>query len=193
MSRKDLYKEEISNLRKLVEATQSENVQYKDIIKRVLLDSKELIYALNNTELEAKHATAADYYMVNILPYITDPEVQHNVKTTIMYDTIHTTYVAYNPNAIKVQYIRFLIIVDPADAIDLYTGIPRHDLISAIIAKLFAGTNVFGCECKQIDDKGGSTDSHYVSRDMWFEIHVPNNRVIDGTFMHNIVRNKYPT
>ena len=109
-----------------------------------------------------------------------------------MYDTIHTTYAAYNPDAIKIQYLRFLILVPPAEAIDTLTGIPRHDLIGSIIADMFAGTNIFGCQCRQIDDKGGSTDSMFVSRDMWFEIHAPNNRIRDGKFYQNIVRTDYP-
>jgi len=109
-----------------------------------------------------------------------------------MYDTIHTTYAAYNPDAIKIQYLRFLILVPPAEAIDTLTGIPRHDLIGAIISDMFAGTNIFGCQCQQLDDNGDSTDSLVMSRDIWVEIHAPNNRVRDGKFVQNIVRSDYP-
>lgn len=190
--RKKYYEDEINHFRTLTTTTQIDNIEYKEKIKRVLLNSKDLLYALNNTELEEKNATAADYYGVNILPYIIDPNTRHIDRSTIMYDTIHTTYAAYNPDAIKIQYIRFLIIVPPAEAIDTLTGIPRHDLIGSVIADMFAGTNIFGCQCKQIDDKGGSTDSMFISRDMWFEIHAPNNRVRDGMFTQNTVRSKYP-
>lgn len=156
--RKVFYKDEIERLRNLTQITQHENINYKEKIKHVLLNSKELLYALNNTEFEGKDATAADYFGVNILPYIIDPNTRHIDRTTIMYDTIHSTYAAYNPDAIKIQYLRFLILVPPAEAIDTLTGIPRHDLVGAIIADMFAGTNIFGCQCRQIDDKGGSTD-----------------------------------
>lgn len=190
--RKIFYKDEIERLRQFTQVTQHENINYKEKIKHVLLNSKELLYALNNTEFEEKNATAADYFGVNILPYILDPSTRHIDRSTIMYDTIHSTYAAYNPDAIKIQYLRFLILVPPAEAIDTLTGIPRHDLIGSIIADMFAGTNIFGCQCRQIDDKGGSTDSMFVSRDMWFEIHAPNNRIRDGKFYQNIVRTDYP-
>ena len=190
--RKVFYKDEIEHLRQFTQITQHENINYKEKVKHVLLNSKELLYALNNTDLEQQDATAADYYGVSILPYILDPATRHIDRSSIMYDTIHSTYAAYNPDAIKIQYIRFLILVPPAEAIDTLTGIPRHDLIASIISDMFAGTNIFGCQCKQIDDKGGSTDSSLISRDLWFEIHAPNNRVRDGKFISNIVRTDYP-
>ena len=71
--RKEFYKDEIERLRSYTQITQHENINYKEKIKHVLLNSKELLYALNNTEFEDNHATAADYYCVNILPYILDP------------------------------------------------------------------------------------------------------------------------
>lgn len=83
---------------------------------------------MNNEELEKKGATAADYFGVNIIPYIIDPKAQSNVRNTIMYDTIFDSSPSWN-SAYKFQYIRFLVLASPGDLIDRYTGIPRHDLI----------------------------------------------------------------
>lgn len=107
-----------------------------------------------------------------------------------MYDTVFNISPSWN-SAYKFQYIRFLILAAPGDLIDRYTGIPRHDLIGQVITDLFANTNKFGAQCRLIDDKGGSTDSAFASRDMYFEIYSPNNRVRDNAFQNNIVRKDF--
>lgn len=195
MSRKTEYATEVADLRKLLTATQIENIQFKDIVKRVLLEgdnSRKLMYALNNPDLEKQGASPADYYMVNIFPYLINTEAQSNVKNTIMYDTLYSASPEWN-SGMKFQYIRFLILCPPGDnEVDKLTGIPRHDLIAAVINDSFAGTNFFGFQCRLYSDKGGSTDSAFASRDMYFEVMAANNRVRDGYYQNNIVRTDYP-
>ena len=50
------------------------------------------------------------------------------------------------------------------DRIDKLTGIPRHDLIAAIIQEQINWTNLFGTKCKIVSDKESMTDTDYIVR-----------------------------
>ena len=64
----------------------SDDIKVKETIKRILLDNKLIIYALNNKELEDEEADPEDYFGVNILPYYMISPVQHNVQNFLCYE-----------------------------------------------------------------------------------------------------------
>jgi len=60
---------ELDYLRSLKTLTDSDNIRFKEIIKKKLIDDPMIIYLLNNKELEDSEADPSDYLGINILPY----------------------------------------------------------------------------------------------------------------------------
>ena len=82
----ELTKDELSSLLALKDLPDSDNIRFKEIIKKTLINDKLIIYLLNNKELEDNDADATDYIGVNILPnYLIHP-TQHNSQNFICYD-----------------------------------------------------------------------------------------------------------
>jgi len=70
----ELTKEEIQRLRDLKKVPDSDDIRYKEIIKKSLINDPLIIYLLNNKELEDDDADPSDYLGVNILPmYLIHP------------------------------------------------------------------------------------------------------------------------
>ena len=65
----ELTQEQIQELRDLKKVVDSDDIKYKEIIKKTLINSDLIIYLLNNKELEDNDADPSDYLGVNILPY----------------------------------------------------------------------------------------------------------------------------
>ena len=57
---------------------------------------------------------------------------------------------------------------------DKLTGIPRHDLLAAIIQEQINWTNIFGTQCMIISDQESTTDNNYLVRTFMFQATVPN-------------------
>jgi len=65
----DITSEQINYLRNLKNYVDSDDIRYKEIIKKSLIENDLIIYLLNNKELEDVEADPSDYLGVNILPY----------------------------------------------------------------------------------------------------------------------------
>jgi len=74
----ELTAEQLDYLRSLKTLTDSDNIRFKEIIKKKLIDNPMIIYLLNNTELEDSEADPSDYLGVNILPFYLIHPTQHN-------------------------------------------------------------------------------------------------------------------
>jgi len=75
----ELTPKQIQILRDLKTNVDSDNIHYKEIIKKNLINNDLIIYLLNNKELESIEADPSDYLGVNILPYYMIHPTQHNV------------------------------------------------------------------------------------------------------------------
>jgi len=70
----ELTQEQIQELRQYKVVMDDDNIRFKEIVKRNLIDDPLLIYLLNNKELEDDEADPSDYLGVNILPmYLIHP------------------------------------------------------------------------------------------------------------------------
>jgi hypothetical protein len=74
----ELTAEQLDYLRSLKTLTDSDNIRFKEIIKKKLINNPMIIYLLNNTELEDSEADPSDYLGVNILPFYLIHPTQHN-------------------------------------------------------------------------------------------------------------------
>ena len=75
----EITNEQIQYLRDLKTYIDSDDIRYKEIIKKALIENELILYLLNNKELEEADADPSDYLGINILPmYIIHP-TQHNV------------------------------------------------------------------------------------------------------------------
>ena len=70
----------------------SDNIRFKEVIKKALLNNEAIIYALNNKELQDANATPDEYYGVNILPYYMINQTQTLfVMKLVMMRLLHIT------------------------------------------------------------------------------------------------------
>ena len=74
----EITNEQIQELRALKNLVDSDDIRYKEIIKKTLIENPLIIYLLNNKELEDDEADPSDYLGVNILPYYLIHPSQHN-------------------------------------------------------------------------------------------------------------------
>lgn len=187
-----------------------DNVRFKEKIKDALLTCPELLYAINEKDLESELFIEYDdddgkkqidinwdgdwdkYFSDstrdgNIRPYLFIPETQTDVKHYVCYQTHFEEAPRYNA-AEKYALITFTIFVHGEDRIDVLTGIPRHDLIGSIIRDKINWSNLFGTQCHLVSNKESVTDNNYVVRTMTFRVTNVNNivKTVDGkTFNEN--------
>lgn len=170
-------------------------IRFKQKIKEKLLKCPELLYALNNTELEAElfnpdgsiNAYYDDngdivplgewdrYFPYNIRPYIYIPETQAFTDNFLCYTVGFREIPKYNEIECYMQII-FTILCSsaPEQAIDSLTGLPRADIIGAILKEQFNWTNIFGLQCRLISNQEDIKDTNYISRTLVFECTTPN-------------------
>lgn len=173
-------------LRQFTTTIDSDDIKVKEKIKQVLLDNRFIIKTLNNKELEDVDAEPEEYYGINILPYYMISPTQTNVQNFICYEVAYNELDRYN-SAVKKLNIVFTIlcndktIMDDPDKenniIDDGTGIPRHDLLAALIQDTFNYTNYFGRKIKLVSDVPSTVDTHYACRVLTFEQITDNNLV----------------
>ena len=154
----------LDKLRAYANNPDDDNIKYKDIIRKALLKCPELLYALNNSELEhelfdedgnilidedtGELLGEVDRYFgdnSNIRPYLFIPDTQTDVKHYICYQVAFDELPRYQ-NVQKYTEITFNIFVNGKDRTDKLTGIPRHDLIASIIREKFNWSNIFGMQ-----------------------------------------------
>ena len=185
----------LNKLRSYASTPDDDNIRYKEKIHDALLNNAELLYALNNKELEPELFDGdklnideetgellgeVDRYFgdnSNIRPYLFIPETQTEVKHFICYQVSFDELPRYN-DLQKYTNITFNIFVHGKDAMDKLTGIPRHDLIASIIRERFNWSNIFGMQTHLVASKESTTDSNYLVRTLIFQI-VDTNGIVN--------------
>ena len=182
-------KEELLNkLRAYASTPDDDNIRYKEKIHDALLSNIELLYALNNEELESELFGEDNNLLIdeetgellgevdryfgdnsNIRPYLFIPETQTDVKHYVCYQVMFDELPRYQ-NVQKYTEITFNIFVNGKDRTDKLTGIPRHDLIASIIREKFNWSNIFGMQTHLISSKESVTDNNYLVRTLIFQI-----------------------
>ena len=182
-------KEDLLNkLRAYASTPDDDNIRYKEKIHDALLSNVELLYALNNEELESELFGEDNNLLIdeetgellgevdryigdnsNIRPYLFNPDTQTDVKHYVCYQVAFDELPRY-PNIQKYTEITFNIFVNGKDRTDKLTGIPRHDLIASIIREKFNWSNIFGMQTHLISSKESVTDNNYLVRTLIFQI-----------------------
>ena len=201
-------KEELLNkLRAYAETPDDDNIKYKDIIRKALLNCPELLYALNNKELESELFDEDGNLLIdkdtgellgevdryfgdnsNIRPSLFIPDTQTIVNSYVCYQVMFDELPRYQ-NIYKYNEIIFNIFVNGKDRTDKLTGIPRHDLIASIIREKFNWSFIFGMQSKLISSKESTTDNNYVVRTLIFQIEDTNNIVYTPFDENSYIRN----
>ena len=181
-------KEELlDKLRAYADNPDDDNIRYKEKIHDALLSNAELLYALNNEELESELFDEDDNLLIdeetgellgevdryfgdnsNIRPYLFIPDTQTDVKHYVCYQVAFDELPRYQ-NVQKYTEITFNIFVNGKDRTDKLTGIPRHDLIASIIREKFNWSNIFGMQTHLVSNKESITDNDYVVRTLIFQ------------------------
>jgi hypothetical protein len=171
----------LSKIRAYATTPDDDVIQYKTKIKDALLKCPEILYALNETELQDElfdekgnlnEEGEWDRYFgdgANIRPYLYIPETQSFTKHYLCYQ-VGFDDLSKSNNIMKDTLITFEAIIDGKDAVDTLTGIPRHDLIGSIIRERFNWSSIFGMQTKLISNKESTTDNDFVTRTLVFEI-----------------------
>ena len=182
-------KEDLLNkLRAYADTPDDDNIRYKEKIHDALLSNAELLYALNNEELESELFGEDNNLLIdeetgellgevdryfgdnsNIRPYLFIPDTQTDVKHYVCYQVTFDELPRYQ-NVQKYTEITFNIFVNGKDRTDKLTGIPRHDLIASIIREKFNWSNIFGMQTHLISSKESVTDNNYLVRTLIFQI-----------------------
>ena len=170
----ELSNEQIQYLRSLKQLPDSDDIRYKEIIKKSLIENPYIIYLLNNKELEEVEADPSDYLGVNILPFYMIHPTQHNVQNFICFDTEVRELDRYN-SKMKQQRIIFYILCEEKNNIEKQTGIARHDLIASVILDIFNWTNLFTEQVHCVSNIASVVDNDYACRTLIFEQYTDNN------------------
>lgn len=187
-TKKDL----LTKLRAYADNPDDDNIKYKNIIRKALLRCPELLYALNNKELESELFDKDGNLLIdedtgellgevdryfgdnsNIRPSLFIPDTQTTVNSYVCYQVMFDELPRYQ-NIYKYNEIIFNIFVNGKDRTDRLTGIPRHDLIASIIRERFNWSSIFGMQTKLISSKESTTDNNYVVRTLIFQIEDTN-------------------
>lgn len=192
----------LEKLRAYAKNPDDDIIRAKERVKEKLLGCPELLYALHNENLETELFDSNgnlnldgewDRYFGktgNIRPVVFVPQSQEEIMNFLLYKVEFKDY--SNKNYLE-KYLLFtvIILVHGEDAYDSSTGIPRTDLISAIIRENFNWANVFGAQCRLVENKEGLSDNNYVTRTMVFETTAINSivKTTDKTkVINNLVR-----
>ena len=178
----------LDKLRAYADTPDDDNIKYKHIIRKALLNCPELLYALNNNELEPELFDEDGNLLIdkdtgellgevdryfgdnsNIRPSLFIPDTQTTVNSYVCYQVMFDELPRYS-NIQKYTEITFNIFVNGKDRTDKLTGIPRHDLIASIIRERFNWSNIFGMQTHLISSKESVTDNNYLVRTLIFQI-----------------------
>ena len=204
-------KEELlDKLRAYADTPDDDNIRYKEKIHDALLNNAELLYALNNEELESELFDEDDTLLIdeetgellgevdryfgdnsNIRPYLFIPDTQTDVKHYVCYQVSFDEMPRYSTFH-KYNEITFNIFVNGKDRTDKLTGIPRHDLIASIIRERFNWSNIFGTQVHLVSSKESVTDNNYLVRTLIFQItdvaNILNTTSGNTKVINNVVR-----
>lgn len=177
----------LKKLRSYADTPDDDTVRYKNLIKKNLLNCPELLYALNNKELESELFDEDGNLLINDAGELTGevdryfgdnsnirstqcfPDTQTKVNSYVCYQVMFDTIPRYS-DIQKYTEVTFTIFVNGKDRTDKLTGIPRHDLIASIIRERFNWSNIFGMQAKLITSKETITDNNFLVRTLIFQI-----------------------
>ena len=197
----------LDKLRAYASTPDDDNIRYKEKIHDALLNNVELLYALNNEELESELFDEDGNLLIdeetgellgevdryfgdnsNIRPYLFIPDTQTDVKHYVCYQVMFDELPRYS-NIQKYTEITFNIFVNGKDRTDKLTGIPRHDLIASIIREKFNWSSIFGMQTHLISSKESVTDNNYLVRTLIFQVldlnGIVNTPYGDETYIRN--------
>lgn len=189
----------LTKLRAYREVPDDDVIRMKKQIEYVFLRCPEILYALNESKLESELFDEKgninwewdeekqeyeplgewDRYIgsnSNIRPYLYIPETQTDVRNYICYQVDTSENVRRNSSE-KVLIIKFTIFVHGDNGIDKLTGIPRHDLLAALIRENFAWTGFEIEKTTPIGNRETTTDNNYITRTLQYECILPNDLV----------------
>ena len=197
----------LDKLRAYANTPDDDNIKYKNIIRKALLNCPELLCALNNKELESELFDDDGNLLIdkdtgellgevdryfgdnsNIRPSLFIPDTQTTVNSYVCYQVMFDELPRYQ-NIYKYNEIIFNIFVNGKDRTDKLTGIPRHDLIASIIRERFNWSSIFGMQSKLISSKESTTDNNYVVRTLIFQIEDTNGIVYTPFDEDSYIRN----
>lgn len=168
----ELTKEQLKILLDYKNVPDDDNIRYKEIIKKELINDTLLLYLLNDDEIEDPD----EFLDYHIKPFYQIYDTQHNVQNFICFETSFRESMRYN-EIIKYQQITFYVLCEHKNNIEKRTGLPRTDLIAARISDAFNWTNKFGTQCHIISDIPSVVDNYYNCRTLIFELNAPSNLV----------------
>lgn len=165
-----------------------DNCKFKNKIYQTFMQCPELLYAVHEEQYEDElfdgeninYDGEWDLYFSdserdgNIRPYLFIPQSQTEVHNYVCYQTHFEETPRYN-SIEKYGLITFTILIHGSDRMDKLTGLPRHDLIGAIIKDKINWSNIFGMQCHVIGDKESLTDNNYIVRTITFQTTNLNN------------------
>lgn len=167
-------------LRAFKDNVDSDDIRVKEKIKQILLSNRYIIHVINDKELEDEvddEGTGIDeYFGTHILPYYIINPAQSASNTFICYEVCYDELDRYNSTVKKLSII-FYILCEHKTLKDVETGIPRHDLLAALIQDQFNYTNHFGSTIKLVSDVPSVVDRSYACRTLTFEQTTDNNVV----------------
>ena len=164
----ELTKDQITELRAYRNKADEDDIRYKEVIKKMLIENNKIIYLLHNEDLEAQGVDNDEYLNTNILSYYMINPTQTSVQNYICFETSFNEVSRYN-SVIKNQQIIFYILCHHSDIIEKYTNTARHDLISAVLIDMFQGSNILGTQLKLMSDIPSVVDINYACRTLTFE------------------------
>ena len=165
-------KQDEENLLKWIDYRDSDDIKIKKRIAEELVKNKNIIYLLNNKELDSKD----EYLNINIFPYYNVDLTQTHVDNFICFETQWTEEQRYN-DRMKLQQLVFYILCHVDNVTDELTGLTRHDLIAALIADQFNWTNILGNKMHCVSSRPSTVDNKYVTRTLIFE-QITNNNLV---------------
>lgn len=209
-------KEELlQKLRSYSQTPDDDVIRYKQRIKEKLLKCPELLFALNNKELEselfdengninAEYDEETNeyiplgewdrYFPYNIRPFVFIPETQAFTDNFVCYTVGFREIPRYNDIEYYLQ-VTFTVMCSsaPEQAIDSLTGQSRADLIGSILREKFNWSNIFGLQCRLVSNSEDTKDTNYISRTLVLESVQPNGIVNTSlknktSFINNNVR-----
>lgn len=198
ITKKDL----LTKLRDYKESPDDDVIRIKKKIEKIFLQCPEILYALNEKKLESElfdddgninwewNEELGEYEPLgewdnyigstaNIRPFLFIPDTQTEVKHYICYQVGTDENVRYNTTE-KLLNITFTIFVHGNDRVDKLTGIPRHDLLAALIRENFAWTGFEIEKPTPIGNKESTTDNNYLVRTLQYQCVLPNDLVISS-------------
>lgn len=161
-------------------------IRFKEKIKDALLKCPEILYALNWNELEDQLFNPDGslnedgewdrYYGTAIRPYMIFPDTVTDARNYLCF-TVHFEEVPkYNKKEYYYQ-VSFVVLCYSTNVLDRDSGLPRHDLVGAILRERFNWSNIFGTQCHLISNNERTTDNNFLTRTLIFQGTLPNSIV----------------